>query len=172
MNDRTSEVVGLCTVGEMLDALHKVLPLGVALACMETAVATGVWFRQGMYSPNKYESSADAVNAHFRPWIPRLGIRERTAIQRMCDPVGSMMNGVLMTYCLVTLSPSIAKRAVEGGWIAEAELVQISTDEYRSYLLSLLSAFVDAPPDGFTGSIDSWSRGALTVLDPELPLDS
>jgi hypothetical protein len=163
MNSKTETRQGLCTSGELLDALQNVLPLGVALMCMQTAVESGAVFRNGEYHPDKLESRQASVNGHFRPWLPRLSIADRTAIQRLCEPVGAMLNGVLMTRLLVALSSEIAAKAIARGYVSEGEAEALRNAESTAFYKKILSDLVDDPPVGFDGDIDKLSQRALTV---------
>jgi hypothetical protein len=166
---------GVCTLPEMLEAFLHILPAGVALSCMETALASGLIVKDGEVFPwSTSPTPPDAAEAHFRPWVARLGVDERTAVQRLCGPFSSPFGSPAIVYILCCYSDTIASNALARGWLDEDELVYARSPGFKAYVEQTYTAFVTAPPPGFRGDPIAWSRGAVTVHDTDgdaLPKD-
>ena len=123
---------GLCTLPELFEALLLILPAGVALVCIETALAAGLYIEHGEIYPGRSERTARGRERHFRPWIPQLSREQYTLVQRMCDPLGAMLSPVQVTHMLSAYSDHIANNAIERGWLTEDVLRQIRSPEHKA----------------------------------------
>jgi hypothetical protein len=161
-------VRGVCTLPEMLEAFLRILPAGVALSCMETALASGLIVRDGEVFPwDVSPTPPEAAEAHFRPWVARLGVNERTAVQRMCGPFSSPFGSPTIVYILCCYSDTVASNALSRGWLDADELAYARSPDFKAYVEHTYASFVAAPPRGFRGDPIAWSRGALTVHDTD-----
>ena len=163
-----SHARGVCTLPEMLDAFLHILPAGIALSCIETALASGMMVRNGEVFPwDDSPTSPDAAEAHFRPWVARLGIDERTAVLRLCGPFSSPFGSPTIVYILCSYSDTIATNALARGWLDADELTYARSPDFRAYVEHTYAAFVASPPTGYRGDPIAWSREALTVHDSD-----
>lgn len=136
-------VRGLCSLPELFEALLLFLPAGVALGCIETALAAGLYVEKGEVLPGRSEASFDDTQRHFPPWLPRRTPRQYTQLQRMCDPLGVMGGAVQVTHLLAMHSDVIARNALERGWLSEEDFAQIREPRYREPWDDLVAALND-----------------------------
>ena len=130
---------GLCTLPELLEALLLILPAGVALACIETSLAVGLYIEHGEIWPGRSERTTRGEEQHFRPWIPRLSREQNTLVQAMCSPLGAMISAVQVVRILSAYSDRIASNAIERGWLSEEDLRELRLPEHKAVWDDLLA---------------------------------
>lgn len=133
---------GLCTLPELLEALLLILPAGVALVCIETSLAVGLYIEHGEIWPGRGEPTARGEERHFRPWIPRLSREQYTVVQALCSPLGAMISAVQVVHMLAAYSDRIATNAVERGWLSEDDLRELRLPDHKAVWEDLLAGLL------------------------------
>jgi hypothetical protein len=131
-NNDSGPTRGLCTLPELLEALLLILPAGVALVCIETSLAVGLYIEHGEIWPGRGQGTPKGEELHFRPWIPRLSREQYTLVQAMCSPLGAMISAVQVVHMLSAYSDRIASNAVERGWLSEEDLRELRLPDHKA----------------------------------------